>query len=155
MIGKLRLKLPDVVLRTTLIVGFPGETEEQFTELVDFIEWAKFDCLGCFKYYPESGTEAAGMPGHIPENIKQQRLDRLMRSQRKIAFARNKKRIGTELTCLIDSVDVEGTGRGRFYGQAPGIDSVCIIENCPAEPGVFLHTKVVDTEGYDLVVRQI
>jgi ribosomal protein S12 methylthiotransferase len=95
------------------------------------------------------------MPAQIPDRIKQQRLEELMLAQQKIAFAKNKNRIGSELTCLLDSVGAGGSRKGRFYGQAPDIDSVCIVQNCSAEPGTFVNTKVIDTKDYDLVVEQI
>jgi len=155
LIEKLRRAMPDIVLRTTVIVGFPGESERQFIELLDFVKWAEFDALGCFKFYAESGTAAAQMPGQVPEEVKQQRLEELMLTQQKIAFARNKNRIGSKLTCLVDSVDSNRLGRGRFYGQAPDIDSVCIIKKCSAKPGEFINTKVVGTKGYDLLIEQI
>ncbi len=155
LIEDLRLAMSDIVLRTTLIVGFPGETDRQFEELLDFVRWARFDALGCFKFYPESGTAAAGLPGQVPDEVKQQRLDELMLTQQKIAFAHNKDRIGNRLTCLVDSVDRDGLGRGRYYGQAPDIDSVCIIKRCSAQPGQFIDTKVVGTKDYDLLVKQI
>ncbi len=152
---KLRKALPDVVLRTTLIVGFPTETEQQFDQLVEFIKWAQFDALGCFKYYAEQGTESARMSGQVPENIKQKRLEELMLVQQQIAFAKNKQRIGSELRCLVDAPNNDGTYEGRFYGQAPDIDSICIIKNCSTEPGQFIKTIVEDTKDYDLIVRQI
>ncbi len=155
LIEDLRSAIPDCLLRTTVIVGFPGETDQQFKELLSFIEWAQFDALGCFTFYPESGTGAAEMPAQVAEEVKQQRFDEMMLAQQKIAFAKNKNRIGDRLTCLVDSVDDKGTGRGRFYGQAPDIDSICIIENCSASPGHFIDTKVVGTKDYDLLVRQI
>lgn len=155
LIEKLRSAIPDIVLRTTLIVGFPGETEKQFEELLDFINWARFDCLGCFKYYAEEGTPAAKMPNQIPDHVKKRRLKTLMLAQQKIAFAKNRQRLGDLLTCLVDSVDKNRTGRGRFYGQAPDIDSICIIKNCMAKPGDLLNTKVVGTKDYDLIVRQV
>ena len=155
LIENLRNRLPDAVLRTTLIVGFPGETDRQFNELLDFVKSAKFDALGAFKYYPESGTCAAEMPSQVPDQIKQQRLEELMLTQRKIAFARNEERIGGELTCIVDSAETKCDARGRFYGQAPEVDSVCIIKNCLANPGRFINTKVIDTKDYDLVVEQI
>lgn len=155
LIEKLRSACPDIVLRTTVIVGFPGETNQQFNELLEFIKWAKFDALGAFKYYPESGTAAAEMPGQITDRIKQQRLEELMLTQQKIAFAKNSEHIGSKLTCLVDSIETEGLGQGRFYGQAPDIDSVCIIKNCSANPGQFIDTKVIGTKNYDLVVEQI
>lgn len=155
LIERLRRAVPDVVLRTTLMVGFPGETDRRFGELLDFVRWAEFDALGCFQFYPESGTAAARMPGQVPEPIKQQRLEQLMLTQQKIAFAKNKNRIGRKLTCLVDLVDDKGTGRGRFYGQAPKVDSICIIENCFSAPGEFINAEVIDTKDYDLVVRPV
>ena len=155
LIGKLRSAMPDIVLRTTLIVGFPGETEQRFTELLDFVGWAEFDALGCFKFSPEAGTPAAEMYDQVPELVKQQRVAELMLTQQRIAFAKNKNRIGSKLVCLVDSVDDKGTGRGRFYGQAPDIDSVCIIESCSAEPGQLINVLVTGTRDYDLVARHI
>jgi ribosomal protein S12 methylthiotransferase len=155
LIENLRLAMPDIVLRTTLIVGFPGETDRQFEELIGFIKWARFDALGCFKFYPESGTFAAKLPGRVPDEIKQQRLDELMLAQQKIAFAHNRDRIASSLTCLVDSVDSNGLGKGRYYGQAPDIDSVCIIENCSAAPGQFIDANVIGTQDYDLLVEEI
>jgi ribosomal protein S12 methylthiotransferase len=155
LIEKLRSAISDCLLRTTVIVGFPGETEQQFSELLDFIRWAEFDALGCFKYYAEAGTAAAQMSQQVPEHIKDERLEELMLTQQEIAFAKNKKRIGTKLSCIVDYVDNKGTGKGRFYGQAPDIDSICIIKACSTKAGQFIDTKVIDTKDYDLVVEQI
>jgi ribosomal protein S12 methylthiotransferase len=166
LIEGLRDDIPDCVLRTTLIVGFPGETDRDFAELLEFVKWAQFDAMGCFKFYPESGTRAAEMPGQVPVDVQQQRLENLMLAQQKICFAKNKKRIGSELICLVDSVDNNGArlgegqgrswaGKGRFYGQAPDIDSICIIKNCSAKSGCFIDTKVVDMKDYDLVVDHV
>ncbi len=155
LIEKLRKVLPDVVLRTTVIVGFPGESDEQFAELLEFIKWAKFDALGAFTYYAETGTDAAKMASHVPDKIKQQRLDKLMLAQQKIAFAKNKSKVGSKLLCLVESVGKDGSGIGRYYGQAPGIDSICIIENCSAKTGEFVTVNVVCEKNYDLTVRQI
>jgi len=155
LIEKLRSAIWDVVLRTTVMVGFPGETGQQFTELLDFIGWAEFDALGCFKYYAEAGTAAAEMPQQVPEHIKDERFEEMMLTQQEIAFAKNKKRIGAELGCIVDCVNNEGTGEGRFYGQSPDIDSSCIINGCFAKPGQFINTKVIDAKDYDLVVKQI
>jgi len=155
LIEKLRSAIPDVVLRTTLIVGFPGETERQFKELVEFARWAKFDALGCFKFYREEGTPAALMHDQVPEHIKDQRLEELMLTQQRVAFAANEKRIGGTLMCLVDSVTADNTAKGRFYGQAPQIDSICLIENCTARPGRFLSVKVSAAKDYDLIVRPV
>ncbi len=154
-IDKLRERLADVALRTTLIVGFPGETDLQFTELLDFVRDVKFDALGCFKYYAESGTPAAQMPNQVPDDVKDQRVHELMLAQQQIVFERNKQRIGTKLTCLVDSFQPDGTANARFYGQAPEIDSVCILNRCYVRPGQFIETKVTGTKDYDLLVEQI
>ena len=155
LIEKLRQRIDDVVLRTTVIVGFPGENDEQFGELLEFIDLAKFDALGCFKFYREAGTAAAEMQGQIAEEIKQQRFDELMRTQQAIVLAKNKERIGSELCCLVDSLDDDGIGVGRFFGQAPHIDSLCLIRDCRAKAGTFTRVKVVGTDGYDFVTEQI
>jgi ribosomal protein S12 methylthiotransferase len=155
LIEKFRKAMPNVVLRTTIIAGFPGETDAQFDELMEFIQWAKFDALGCFTFYPEIGTPAADMPDQVPDDVKQDRADRLMAAQQKIAFAKNEQRVGSELTCLIDDVDEQSNGVGRFYGQAPHIDSVCFIDNCTAQPGEFIKTKVTGAHDYDLIVEKI
>jgi len=155
LIEDLRSAIPDIVLRTTMIVGFPGETDNEFAELLDFVTWTRFDALGCFTFFSESGTSAAELPGQIPEQVKTDRLDQLMLNQQQIAFAQNNARIGTTLTCLVDTASPDGTGTGRFFGQARDIDSICIIKKCYAQPGDFTITKVTGTKDYDLVVEQI
>lgn len=154
LIDKLRRAMPDVVLRTTVITGYPGENEEAFEELLEFVRWAKFDALGCFSFYPEVGTAAAKLEGQVDEEVKKSRVERLMLAQQEIAFERVKERVGDELFCLVDDV-WEDKGIGRFYGQAPHIDSVCHINNCKAQVGKFIRTKVVGSENYDLIVEQI
>ncbi len=154
LIDNLRTAVPDVTLRTTLIIGFPGETNEEFAQLLDFVKWAKFDALGCFAYCREPGTGAAELPGQIPEHIKQQRVEEIMLAQQEIAFAGNTQRIGDKLACLVDFAD-NNTANGRYYGQAPEIDSICIIKNCSAKAGEFVETKVVATKDYDLIVEQL
>jgi ribosomal protein S12 methylthiotransferase len=161
LIEDLHSAIPDIVLRTTIIVGYPGETERHFDELMDFIRWAQFDALGCFKFYPEAGTAAAGMPDQVPDQIKHERLDELMLCQQEIAFEKNRDRIGEEITCLVDSIEDEFPAKGRYYGQAPEIDSLCLIKNSgrrdkhPLLPGKFVRTKVIGTEDYDLIVERI
>jgi ribosomal protein S12 methylthiotransferase len=161
LIEDLRSTMPDIVLRTTMIVGYPGETERHFDELLDFVRWAQFDALGCFRFYPESGTAAAKMPDQVPDQIKQQRLDELMLCQQEIAFAKNRNRVGSEITCLVDSLESKFLANGRYYGQAPDIDSLCLIKTGdrrkkhPVLPGQFVRTKVVGTKDYDLIVERI
>ncbi len=163
LVETLHVAIPDIVLRTTLIVGFPGETQKEFEELVEFVKCAQFDALGVFTFYPEPGTPAAQFPDQVPDEVKQARLEELMLTQQEIAFARNERRIGSELLCLIDSVERRDTARGRFYGQAPDVDSVCLVKGCsPARrglpkltPGQFARVKVTGTQDYDLLVEQI
>jgi len=154
-LNKLRNTFPDCVLRTTIIVGFPGETELQFEELLDFVRDVKFDALGCFKYYPESGTPAAQMPHQVPEDEKDRRVNELMTVQQQIAFGKSKQRIGTKLTCLVDSFGPDGSAHARYFGQAPQIDSVCILNRCSVRPGQFIDTIVTGSKDYDLFVEQI
>ncbi|MCP4453133.1 MAG: 30S ribosomal protein S12 methylthiotransferase RimO [Planctomycetes bacterium] len=155
LIERLRQAMPDIVLRTTVIVGFPGETDADFQDLLTFIEWAQFDALGCFPYFQEQGTEAATLPNQIEESVKQQRVEQLMMAQQTIAFAKNQRRVGHTLTCLVEDMTAEGTGIARYYGQAPEIDSVCLIPDCQAEPGCFTEVRVTATQDYDLVCEAL
>ncbi len=152
LIEKLRSAMPDVVLRTTIIAGFPGESDGVFAELLDFVRWARFDALGCFAFCPEAGTEAAQLGGQVPEDIRHARAETLMLTQQEIAFAAARRRIGSQLTCLVDTVD-GGGAVGRFDGQAPHIDSICHITDCKVRPGQFVRTNVIDTDDYDFVAR--
>lgn len=99
-------------------MGFPGETDPQFNELLGFLRDMQLDAVGAFTFFPEAGTPAASLPDQIPDSIKQARLDELMRTQQGIAFGRNEARVGSELMCLIDSTAEDDTAVGRFYGQA-------------------------------------
>jgi ribosomal protein S12 methylthiotransferase len=165
LVEKLRTAMPDIILRTTVIVGFPGETQGDFDELLEFVRWARFDALGAFTYFREAGTPAAEMPDQIADEVKQARFDELMLAQQEIAFARNQRRIGERLTCLVDSREepsrraakrrARTAGQGRFYGQAPEIDSVCVIQRCATKPGQFTDVKVIGTRDYDLLVEEL
>ncbi|MHC4881654.1 MAG: 30S ribosomal protein S12 methylthiotransferase RimO [Planctomycetota bacterium] len=153
LIEKLRQAMPDVALRTTVIVGYPGETSQQFTELLDFVKWAQFDALGCFTFYPEVGTAAADLPKQVPDVVKQQRMDTLMRTQQELVFAKMDAKVGSELTVLVDEV-AEDQAVGRYYGQAPHIDSICTIQNCNAAAGDFIQAKITARDDYDFIVEK-
>jgi ribosomal protein S12 methylthiotransferase len=155
LIERLRERLGDIAIRTTMIVGFPGEGAEEFKELLDFVDSYSIDALGAFQYYAEQGTPAAKMPDQVAGEVKQARLDELMLRQQAIAFARNDQRVGEKHLCLIDSVEQDGRARGRYFGQAPEIDSVCLIENSSARGGEFVEVEIAGRDGYDLVCRQI
>jgi ribosomal protein S12 methylthiotransferase len=154
LIEKLWAAMPDVVLRTTIIVGYPGETDRQFAELLDFVKWAQFDALGCFPYFPEIDTPAAKLPNQIPDEIKNQRVDELMGLQQNIIFEKMDTQVGRELTVLVDET-YEDYAIGRYYGQAPHIDSICKITNCTAHTGQFVRAKITSRDGYDFLVEQI
>jgi ribosomal protein S12 methylthiotransferase len=155
LIENLRARIPNCILRTTFIVGFPGETDARFNELLDFVKWANFDNLGCFPFYPEQGTPAAELPRCIVDRVKKYRVEKLMLAQQKIVFDKNKSRIGGTLICLVDRIDKNHNAKGRFFGQAPDIDPVCIIRNCKAKPGSFIRVKVTGFKNYDLLCQQI
>jgi len=153
LINKLRQALPDVALRTTVIVGYPGETDERFEELLEFVKWAGFDALGCFPFYPEPGTVAAELSDQLPDSVKQQRVDALMQAQQELVFAKMDAQIGRELAVLVDDA-FEGEGIGRYYGQAPHIDSICKIQNCNANIGDFIRIKIAARDDYDFIVEE-
>ena len=151
LVEKLREAMGDVVLRTTVIAGFPGETDERFAELLEFIRWARFDALGCFPFFAEEGTAAAELGGQIPEDVRGERTEAVMLAQQEIAFEKIDALVGTELTCLVDEGGGGGAAVGRYYGQAPHIDSVCHIKGCTARAGEFVKVKVTGGSDYDLL----
>jgi ribosomal protein S12 methylthiotransferase len=154
LIEAFRKAIPDIVLRTTLIAGFPGETESQFRELLEFVRWAEFDALGCFPFFPEPGTEAASLSNQLLDTIRQKRTEKVMLTQQPIAFAKVKKRVGNRLKVLVDEKTETGT-IGRFYGQAPHIDSICLFDRHIVQVGKFVDVEVVGHQEYDLLVRPL
>jgi ribosomal protein S12 methylthiotransferase len=155
LIENIRKIIPNVVLRTTVIVGFPGETDQQFKELLDFVKQVRFDALGCFAFWPEEGTKAAQLSGRIPQKIKEERSDSIMLAQQQIAFEKNQSRKGQIIECLIDENQPGQPAIGRYYGQAPHIDSICLIDNCTDPPGSFIKAKITDFKDYDLLAEKI
>ena len=137
-------------LRTSLIVGFPGETEEQFQELMDFVAEARFDRMGAFAFSPEENTPAAEMPDQIPEEVKQERLDRLMKLQARISLENNRARIGTvEKVLVTDARD--GLFLGRSQREAPDADGAIVFTAKEApEVGSFVQVRITGAETYDL-----
>jgi ribosomal protein S12 methylthiotransferase len=154
-VTRLRAAIPNLVLRTTFIVGFPGETEDEFEELVDFATVAQFERLGVFPYSFEPDTPAAKLPGHLPDEVKTERRDRLMAAQQPIAFAFNSAQVGKRLDVLIDgpAPDAPGLMVGRTYADAPDVDGVTYVQGSDIEPGDLLRCVIVGAEGYDLVAR--
>ena len=155
LLQRIRERIPGVTLRTTLIAGFPGETDDEFEELLRFVKAFRFDALGVFPYSREPDTPAGKLPDQLPEPVKQQRVDELMRTQQKVAFELAKERIGKELTVLIDEVGRSRTVIGRHQGQAPSVDGVTYVERCTAKPGDFIAVNCTGRDGYDLVARPV
>jgi ribosomal protein S12 methylthiotransferase len=151
-LSKLRRRIPHLALRTTFIVGFPGESERHFRELLDFVCQARFDAAGVFEFSAEPGTEAARMDGQVSEDTKADRARELMLTQQAIAFEANARRVGKRIEVLVDGVDTAGRCVGRHRGQAPDIDSLCRL-TARRSLGRFVHGTVVDWDGYDLVVK--
>ncbi len=145
-----------LTLRTSIIVGFPGETEAQFQELLDFLQEAEFDRLGAFAYSPEEDTPAARMPDQIPEEIKQERLDRLMKQQAAISLKRNQQRVGTVEKVLVTDVSEDGTALGRSSREAPETDGEIVfsVKQKP-EIGSFVTVKLTRADTYDLMGEMI
>jgi len=133
LIRKIRSTIPDIVLRTTFIIGFPSETEKEFHSLLDFIDEVKFDRLGVFKYSQEEGTPAAKLKGQISDIIKNRRVNEIMKHQAHISLDENKKLIGRQFKALIDEV-ANGIAIARLYSHAPEIDGVVIIQNTEHSP---------------------
>lgn len=155
-VKKLRTAVPDIAIRTTLIVGFPGETEEDFDELCDFVSEQKFNRLGCFAYSREEGTVAGDMENQIDEDIKQERLDGIMRLQLEISYKLNQKMIGKTLDILVEERDEDGSYVGRSMYDAPEIDnSVLFTSLKPHKAGDIVKVKIEDAYDYDLVGREV
>ena len=152
-IEKLRREIPDIALRTTLITGFPGETQEQHEELMDFVDQMEFDRLGVFTYSPEEDTPAATMPDQIPEEVKEDRQAELMELQQDIVFDQAEERIGEELLVMIEGkVADENAYVGRTYRDAPNVDGLIFV-NTSEElmSGDFARVKVTGSADYDLI----
>lgn len=155
LIKKMREKIPGLVLRTTFITGFPGETEEQFTELCEFINEVKFDRLGCFAYSPEEDTPAAKMDGQLDEDIKNKRAEIIMNEQMLIMDEKQQKLIGTYLDVTVDYFDEDNLlYMGRSYMDAPEIDTNVIISSEEElAPGQTVKCKVIGFDDFDMVVE--
>lgn len=157
---KIRNQIPDVVLRTTLMVGFPGETEEDFSELLEFVKQAKFDKLGAFMYSKEDGTPAASMPNQVHGNTKKSRYNRVMRVQQEISRENLKKRLGKIFDVIIEDISFDGKYYiGRTIENVPDIDGVVYIKNNAdggkARVNTFIKCKIVGIDDYDLIAEEI
>jgi ribosomal protein S12 methylthiotransferase len=151
LVEKLRRKISNLVLRTTFIVGFPGEYESQFEELCDFVEETRFERMGVFTYSLEPGTPAVKLDGHLPEQVKNDRRERLMELQQEIAFEFGDSLVGYELDVLIDGQIDDETWVGRSFADAPEIDGAVYVKGASLTPGAFLPVEIEARQDYDLV----
>jgi ribosomal protein S12 methylthiotransferase len=157
LVQKLRQELPDIALRTSVIVGYPGETEDEFQELLDFICEVKFDNLGAFVYSQEEGTAAAKLDKQVPRVIAHHRVDELMRLQKEISRDLNILKVGRVVRALMEgrSEETEHLLVARHAGQAPDVDGVIYINEGTAPTGSFADVEIVEAHDYDLVGRVV
>lgn len=155
-IRRWRAVCPDLTLRSTFIVGFPGETETDFEQLLDFLAEAQLDRVGCFTYSPVAGAPANQLPDPVPEEIKQERQARLMELQAAISAERLRRKIGCTLTVLVDEIDADDTAIARSSADAPEIDGMVYIEQGADLPvGEFIEVHVEDADEHDLYARRL
>ena len=152
---KLRERVPGLIFRTTFIVGHPGETQDEFERLYDFVKDMRFERMGAFKYSREDGTRSARMGEPVMGIVKDERHHRLMSLQKVISSEIHEEMVGTELDVLVEGVSDETDLllQGRTYGQAPKIDGLTYINEGWAEPGTIARAEIVDAGDYDLVAR--
>ena len=152
-IKRLRESVPGIVLRTTAMVGFPGESEEDFTELCEFVKETRFDRFGAFTFSPEEGTAAADMDGQIDEQVKQDRYDVLMQTQLTVAEEKTAERIGESLTVLCEGYDrIAEVYHGRSFADAPDVDGRVYFKSArKILPGEFVTVQITEAMDYDLV----
>jgi ribosomal protein S12 methylthiotransferase len=153
----LRSAIPALALRTTFIVGFPGETEAEFAELCDFVEATRFERAGVFTYSLEPGTPAARLPEQVPEEVKQERRARLMELQQEVAFAWSAGQVGKETEVIVDAADPEVPGHvvARGIADAPEIDGQVRVKGKNLQPGDLVRVRITGADGYDLMARAL
>ncbi len=154
-----REKCPELVIRSTFVVGFPGETEEDFQYLLDWLKEAQLDRVGCFKYSPVEGATANDLPNHVPEDIQQARFERFMQLQQEISSQKLQQRIGQTMTVLVDELEAEyPVAVARSYADAPEIDGNVFVEDIDRDAikaGDLLRVKITDADEYDLFAELI
>jgi ribosomal protein S12 methylthiotransferase len=155
-VAAFRDAIPGLTVRTTVLVGFPGESEAAFQNLLDFVEEVRFDRLGVFTYSPEEGTPSPDYPDQVDPEVAAERAARVQEAQDRIAWERSKALIGAELNVLVDgaSEDPAFAWEGRSAGQAPEIDGVVYLRGT-FEPGRFARVRIVEVEGYELVGERV
>lgn len=157
MIERIRARVPGVSIRTSFIVGFPGESDADFAELVAFVKDAEFDNVGVFTYSDEEGTSSYDLPGRVAPAVKGRRRARVMAAQKRISARRNRARVGTTAEVLVEGThpDTDLLLRGRLAGQAPEVDGMVLINDGTAEPGSFVRCEITEAHAYDVVARVV
>jgi ribosomal protein S12 methylthiotransferase len=151
-----RTLCPDITLRSTFIVGFPGETEQDFEELLQFLEAAQLDRVGAFAYSPVEGARANELPNPVPEDIKEERLERFMQTQQAISEAKLQYKIGKTLTVLVDEITEDGVALARSAADAPEIDGLVIVEDgADLTIGEFAEVQIIESTEHDLIAIQV
>jgi ribosomal protein S12 methylthiotransferase len=156
-----RRELPDMAIRSTFIVGFPGETEAEFNELLDWLREADLDRVGCFKYSPVEGASANALPDPVPEEVKEERLARFMETAAAISAQRLARRVGRRERVLVDAVGRDGrstVAQARSYADAPEIDGTVTIRGrgvSALKVGAFADVEITKADTYDLVARLV
>jgi ribosomal protein S12 methylthiotransferase len=153
LLQRIRSRIPDVTLRTSFIVGFPGETGEQFDKLFEFVKEGHFERVGVFRYSREEGTPAAQLEEQIPERVKKTRYTKLMKAQARVSFRKNRALVGSQETVLVEgySEETDLLLQGRSARQAPDVDGLVYITDGQAEVGDIVRLKITDSSEYDLI----
>src|SRR5688572_6808142 len=157
LIKRVRTRVPDIGIRTTFITGFPGETDDDFEELMTFVKNVQFDRVGVFTYSDEEGTTAYDLPNKVDPKVAKKRRDRLMKEQSKISLRRNRAKVGQTLQVLFegDSEETDLLWQGRLETQAPDIDGCVLINDAPEDfiptPGTMVNVFITEAQEYDLV----
>jgi ribosomal protein S12 methylthiotransferase len=153
-VKKLREEIPDICIRTTVICGFPGETEEHYQEMLDFINEMEFDRLGAFPYSKEEGTVAYRFENQLDDETKNQRVEGVMLAQQRIAFEKNEEVVGKTMRVMVEGeIPEDHVVVGRTYRDTPNVDGLVFIQNCDRSfmSGDFVDVKIIGTNNYDLI----
>jgi len=151
-----RRDCPDLTIRSTFIAGFPGETEDDFQYLLDWMSEAQLDRVGCFQYSPVEGAPANQLDGAVPDEVKQERLERFMEHQQAISTARLAAKVGREMDVLVDEIDEDGDAVARSSADAPEIDgNVFVTSEQPLQPGQMVRVRITDSSEYDLFAQAL
>lgn len=155
LLGKLRDRIPGVAIRTTLIAGFPGETDAEFEELRDFVRNFAFDLLGVFPYSDEPDTPSHRIKGHLPPEVIRDRVEAIMLAQQEVAFAKAASRVGDTFEVMVDDYGRDGVYPARHQGQAPQVDNVVYVQDGEHDPGDFVTVRCTGSRGYDLIAEAV